>query len=161
MPHYFHLLRSMVLGLNDVKTKANIKSLFDFQFILFSYHYITFAKMNVTRNTELAQEHTPDVTPILALKQGSCFLCWNSASQLKRCTGCKRVSYCSPECQKKDWNTSHKKICQFLIASNEKRTSTSTIGRNWEVFYREKVHLKTNLFCNLPNKFLAQRDPNS
>jgi splicing suppressor protein 51 len=80
------------------------------------------------------------LTPILALKQGSCFSCWKVVSQLKRCTACKRVSYCSQECQKKDWGDGHKKTCKVLVASNKLRTATSPTGRTWPIFFEEKVY---------------------
>jgi mitochondrial splicing suppressor protein 51 len=89
---------------------------------------------------ELERDKWPTLlVPILAVKQISCFSCWKPEPHLKRCTACKRVSYCSPECQKKDWNSSHKKTCKFLVASNKKRMLTPATGRNWDVFYEEKV----------------------
>ena len=38
-----------------------------------------------------------------------CSVC-GSTSDLKRCSRCKKVSYCCIEHQKKDWTT-HKKLC--------------------------------------------------
>jgi hypothetical protein len=35
-------------------------------------------------------------------------------SSLKRCTSCKIVNYCSPQCQKLDWKLIHKNECKVL-----------------------------------------------
>ena len=40
----------------------------------------------------------------------SCTTC-SKAKNLRRCKRCKNVSYCSRECQKKDWDD-HKKYCE-------------------------------------------------
>ncbi|ROT69885.1 hypothetical protein C7M84_011891 [Penaeus vannamei] len=45
---------------------------------------------------------------------GICHACLEMPSQkcsLKRCAQCQLVSYCSKQCQKKDWS-SHKHLCQ-------------------------------------------------
>jgi hypothetical protein len=47
---------------------------------------------------------------------GSCgaYMCWNSEPEkLQRCSKCLVVSYCSKECQRKDW-PNHKKVCKNL-----------------------------------------------
>ncbi|KAJ2934356.1 hypothetical protein H1R20_g2714, partial [Candolleomyces eurysporus] len=48
---------------------------------------------------------------------GYCSSCFGNGgdSQLKRCTACKTVMYCSPACQSKDWS-SHKNECNALQA---------------------------------------------
>ena len=38
--------------------------------------------------------------------------------KLKSCSRCKRVRYCSRECQVKDWKT-HKKFCKEVQKANE------------------------------------------
>jgi hypothetical protein len=46
-----------------------------------------------------------------------CSYCMTEAaetSNLKRCTSCKIVNYCSPACQKADWKLVHKKECGVL-----------------------------------------------
>ncbi|TVY68722.1 putative protein MSS51-like protein [Lachnellula suecica] len=77
-------------------------------------------------------------TPILAIRHAICVSCHNPIDKPKKCGGCKRASYCSPECQKKDWKKSHQKLCKILIASNERRVETSRIGRSWEQYRSEK-----------------------
>ncbi len=39
-----------------------------------------------------------------------CYNCKSINKKLKKCSKCKVAYYCSPECQKKDWNR-HKKLC--------------------------------------------------
>ena len=41
-----------------------------------------------------------------------CAECSISSEKLKLCSGCKRVAYCSKECQKKNWKN-HKHLCKF------------------------------------------------
>src|ERR1019366_2063984 len=41
-----------------------------------------------------------------------CFVCGNCKLPVKQCTQCKNVSYCSKKCQKKDWLSGHKQLCQ-------------------------------------------------
>ncbi|MES1921737.1 hypothetical protein MHBO_003266 [Bonamia ostreae] len=42
----------------------------------------------------------------------SCDKCKKNTEKLKKCGACKKVEYCSRECQKSDWEN-HKKICSF------------------------------------------------
>lgn len=48
--------------------------------------------------------------------QSTCSWCFTTpeSSTLKGCGGCKVVRYCSPECQKNDWQAIHKKECKIL-----------------------------------------------
>ncbi|XP_061169952.1 uncharacterized protein LOC133179178 [Saccostrea echinata] len=41
----------------------------------------------------------------------SCTSCKKRSEQLKRCTGCLQVSYCSRECQRQHWTQKHKDEC--------------------------------------------------
>ncbi|KAL6603727.1 hypothetical protein ACP70R_044088 [Stipagrostis hirtigluma subsp. patula] len=43
---------------------------------------------------------------------GPCAACGGATS--KKCSGCKRVRYCSQECQKKHWQTDHKFKCKQI-----------------------------------------------
>ena len=47
-----------------------------------------------------------------AFIRGHCGQCGQKSSSC--CSRCQLVSYCSRECQKKDWKT-HKKVCKTLI----------------------------------------------
>lgn len=77
--------------------------------------------------------------PTLALKQAVCFSCWDVSSNLSRCNACKRVSYCSAKCQKKDWNRNHKKICKKLVTLNQQKGYIPSAGRHWDDYYAEQV----------------------
>ncbi|EMD89464.1 hypothetical protein COCC4DRAFT_76291 [Bipolaris maydis ATCC 48331] len=80
-------------------------------------------------------------TPTLALKQALCYYCWDISSNLKRCIACKRVSYCSVECQKQDWNRNHKQICKKLVTLNKQKRYVPSAGRHWRE-YREEQELE-------------------
>lgn len=41
-----------------------------------------------------------------------CGFCCIKTNQLKKCSGCKDVSYCSKECQKQDWSRGHRSNCK-------------------------------------------------
>ena len=49
----------------------------------------------------------------------SCTCCGNKKSNMKRCSRCKSVFYCSDACQTKDWENIHKKICRTLQALHD------------------------------------------
>lgn len=55
-------------------------------------------------NPELAGKFLEPIT------QNTCAQC-PKVTELKKCSRCKKVWYCSTTCQKKDWN-SHKKVCK-------------------------------------------------
>ena len=44
----------------------------------------------------------------------SCTCCGNKKPDMKRCSRCKSVFYCSDACQTKDWENIHKQICRTL-----------------------------------------------
>nr|GAT49254.1 predicted protein [Mycena chlorophos] len=46
-----------------------------------------------------------------------CFVCKEPGEDLKRCGKCKMVSYCSRECQKRDW-ANHKAVCFKYMAQS-------------------------------------------
>ena len=45
------------------------------------------------------------------LREPECVLCHSKTAPLQRCSGCKRVFYCSKTCQKKHWKE-HRPECQ-------------------------------------------------
>jgi ubiquitin carboxyl-terminal hydrolase 36/42 len=53
------------------------------------------------------------------LKQGTCARC--GAESTLRCSGCKKVTYCSPKCQREHWERGHRGQCKML-------SSTSTLA---------------------------------
>ena len=42
-----------------------------------------------------------------------CHLCKRYFSNIKVCSGCKQIFYCSTECHEKDW-VKHEKICKYF-----------------------------------------------
>ncbi|KAJ6467949.1 hypothetical protein C8R47DRAFT_1325878 [Mycena vitilis] len=58
----------------------------------------------------------PPLPPLPALQGLACYTCFKEANiPLSRCSGCHRISYCSPECQKVDWKM-HKPMCKAISA---------------------------------------------
>jgi hypothetical protein len=93
----------------------------------------------------------PCQIPVLALKQALCFSCWNTSSKLSRCVACKRVSYCSVECQKRDWKRSHKRICKKLTTLNKRKESVPAAKRHWSQYYHEQVYVSAHLLDRRAN----------
>ncbi|KAJ7183475.1 hypothetical protein C8R46DRAFT_1308118 [Mycena filopes] len=59
----------------------------------------------------MQRERVPPLPARLGL---ACYKCFKEGDGLlSRCGGCRRISYCSPECQKADWRN-HKPICKAL-----------------------------------------------
>ena len=56
------------------------------------------------------------------LREPECAFCHSKTDNLKRCTGCKRVFYCSKTCQKQHWKE-HKPECQSSWNRNLYSTS--------------------------------------
>lgn len=70
--------------------------------------------INKPPECEIHEDKKSDNTllePKLRKGVNSCSVC-SSFSNLKRCKNCKKVYYCSRECQKADWRL-HKNICQL------------------------------------------------
>ena len=73
----------------------------------------------------------------------ACNVC-DSETNLKRCARCKKVAYCSRNCQKKDWKT-HREKCSIVSSSSSQRPgptpaasnngSNENVNRNIETFY--------------------------
>ena len=54
----------------------------------------------------------------------SCTCCGQRKPDMKKCSQCKSVFYCSSACQTKDWGNIHNKICRTLQALQVKDTSS-------------------------------------
>ncbi|KAJ7100363.1 hypothetical protein C8R44DRAFT_859306 [Mycena epipterygia] len=64
----------------------------------------------------MQQEKGPPLPPLPAFQGLACYKCFKEDDVLpSRCSGCHRISYCSPECQKVDWKM-HKPMCKALSA---------------------------------------------
>jgi hypothetical protein len=48
----------------------------------------------------------------------ACRACGETGAKMPKCSRCETVSYCSKECQARDWPT-HKKMCKQMKANNE------------------------------------------
>ncbi|KAJ7488976.1 hypothetical protein FB451DRAFT_1080414 [Mycena latifolia] len=60
----------------------------------------------------------------------ACYKCFKEEDvRLPRCSGCLRIAYCSPECQKLDWKV-HKPICKALgaILTNNPAATTKLLA---------------------------------
>lgn len=60
------------------------------------------------------QNHTSEMIKVSTGSSPCCSIC-SKEGEMKRCSGCKMVFYCSPECQMKDWK-SHKLICKVFAS---------------------------------------------
>ncbi|PVH76914.1 hypothetical protein DL98DRAFT_574081 [Cadophora sp. DSE1049] len=82
--------------------------------------------------------------PVLAAKGAICMTCLQQFTKLNKCGSCKRTSYCSQKCQKKDWSDGHKRICKILVEMNG-LFSDETESRTWKE-YRLQVWSTVNVF---------------
>lgn len=68
----------------------------------------------IISGTDLLSSLTPYAHVLSASSNGLyCSQCFQPSNQLKRCSKCHQISYCSIECQKKDW-TYHRQECSYL-----------------------------------------------
>ncbi|CZR51327.1 uncharacterized protein PAC_01202 [Phialocephala subalpina] len=84
-------------------------------------------------------------TPVSAVKGAVCFMCYKAATTLNKCGACKRVFYCSGECQKKDWKRGHKKLCPVLQEINS--LDSPKQPQSWQE-YREEMWMRITAFRN-------------
>eukprot|EP00887_Chlorella_sp_A99_P006349 scaffold3.g6349.t1 len=74
----------------------------------------------------LAPVHPPDCPCCRLQQQRQCAGCGNVVPQLKWCSACRNVGYCSVACQKRHWREGHKEECTRLAA--QRRWSSSWAG---------------------------------
>lgn len=92
-------------------------------------------KENTLRNHVAKIETTHDVA--LPFYPNECFVC-QSIDQVKRCSRCNMVSYCSSDHQKEHWPR-HKEICNAIASIiNEKGVSHIYENRDCFVCYVAK-----------------------
>ncbi|KAH6901588.1 hypothetical protein BKA70DRAFT_684103 [Coprinopsis sp. MPI-PUGE-AT-0042] len=92
-----------------------------------------------------------NMLPLLEIDQGPLTICDNieHSSKLKKpspktCSGCRMVVYCSPACQKHDWETRHHRECRELRQVYLKR---SLEGLHYTYKIREfQTRLATEIF---------------
>ena len=71
---------------------------------------------------------------------------------LQRCSRCKTVSYCSPECQKEHWEKHHKQHCKYLSGSTIlplTRHSATACPRCPELLPGHRSAQHPSLLCHL------------
>ncbi|KAF7313016.1 hypothetical protein MKEN_00986500 [Mycena kentingensis (nom. inval.)] len=70
----------------------------------------------------------------------ACDMCNKVAdrSNLRSCSECKAVLYCSPECQKEDWDVGHYQICG--THAKHQRTTRALVSKREQSFLRVLVH---------------------
>ncbi|KAJ7208543.1 hypothetical protein GGX14DRAFT_697972 [Mycena pura] len=56
-----------------------------------------------------------EMGPLQAVIGLACRRCYKEDVELSRCGGCRRISYCGPECQNADWKR-HKPMCKALTS---------------------------------------------
>jgi hypothetical protein len=70
------------------------------------------AEDSLPAEVELTSTHLP-------VKQYKCTACGQDALHLRRCSACRAVHYCSPECQKRHWKEcGHRQQCAQLAAAS-------------------------------------------
>ncbi|KUJ22908.1 uncharacterized protein LY89DRAFT_607800 [Mollisia scopiformis] len=89
-------------------------------------------------------------TPVSAVKGAICFTCYKATTKLNRCSGCRRVCYCSAECQKKDWRRGHKQLCPVLQGINA--LDSPKQSQTWEE-YRDGMWTRVSAFRTQKAKF--------
>lgn len=85
----------------------------------FNFHFLSFSQLSYTwcfsasttyfchSRASISMDSTNDI------QRGSC----SNKTGLKQCSRCKKMPYCSIECQKADWR-GHKKICRYTASSS-------------------------------------------
>lgn len=68
----------------------------------------------------------------MSIAKKACTIC-KSVENIKRCSGCKKVNYCSEKCQSTDWSSKHQKYClgrkhQIASTAEYHKLSTKIIG---------------------------------
>lgn len=68
-------------------------------------------------------QHTNKITMSSAINYGcaECFIKLEK-NEIKRCSNCHTVVYCSKECQKKHWKEDHKDKCKLLSSTTMNKT---------------------------------------
>lgn len=95
------------------------------------------------------------VTPTSIFYGSLCHVCKQFSHNLKRCSACKTLAYCSKDHQKQDW-AEHKQFCKIITVTNS--TITYKIGCSLDEWkqYRTKLHSQWRMLLKrelLPYEF--------
>lgn len=69
------------------------------------------ARKAIPAGNRLAEEDASIVVIDAVHRDSHCSHCCQPANQLKQCSACHQIKYCSRKCQKTDWST-HKAECK-------------------------------------------------
>lgn len=76
----------------------------------------------------------------------TCSTCFKQNYDVRECSRCKAVAYCSKKCQTNDWQAGHKKECKKLAIQNKKCTREVSCQK-----------FSTNVFCVVLHTRLTNR----
>eukprot|EP01083_Nonionella_stella_P160714 525615_1 len=106
------------------------------QFFMNNLRYVSSSNYGVATSSTTKEQHG---------KRSVCEFCCKIPENLRRCSGCKMVSYCNTHCQKNDWELLHKNICKHI-----KNYSLSTKSpKNRDLFmvgYSRPIQMPNELY---------------
>ncbi|KAK9721955.1 MYND finger [Popillia japonica] len=73
-----------------------------------------------------------------------CIICLKSDPNIKRCSNCKIVAYCSKNHQISDWKFSHKYLCKAITACATKFSPTINNFEEWTNYRIGRLHILEN-----------------
>ena len=78
----------------------------------------------------------PEVATPIVKESHRCNGCWNyvEGKQLRQCTACNMVNYCSLICQKEHWDK-HKPFCQIMEKNIRSRQAEAKGTWSWIGWY--------------------------
>ena len=91
------------------------------------------------------------IVPLQARRGSLCFRCWMPSQKLTKCSGCRRIYYCSKACQKLDWNLQHKKHCKLLRQTNAVEEKATARSRSWSTYQESLYEMTKFVACHSPD----------
>lgn len=81
------------------------------------------------------------------MDQRICAICNATTEKLKLCGKCKKIRYCSVECQRSGWER-HRSYCKILEGKDYPDGNTTFLWRNYVEISREYYHIRKNKLVN-------------